>query len=90
MAVVLLLGNGSTCHNTKDLRQEKRSSSRGSKPESLEYESRPTRSVLFIVQLLPPSCHFPLLVTKYSPQRPALRHPESVFFPYCERPMNGC
>jgi hypothetical protein len=32
------------------------------------------------------SHHFLSLRSKYCPQHPALRHPQSVFFPWCERP----
>jgi hypothetical protein len=35
------------------------------------------------MQSSPASHHFPLR-SKYSPQHPVLRHPQSLFFPYCE------
>jgi hypothetical protein len=37
---------------------------------------------LLIMQSSPASLHFLTLRSKYSPQPPVLRHPQSVFFPY--------
>jgi len=34
-----------------------------------------------VVKSSPASCHFLPLSSKYSPQHPVLRHPQSVFFP---------
>jgi hypothetical protein len=36
---------------------------------------------LLIVQFSPVSCHFIPLRSRYSPQHPVLKHPQSVFFP---------
>jgi hypothetical protein len=36
---------------------------------------------LLIMQSSPASCHFLSLKSKYSPQHPVLKHPQSVFFP---------
>jgi hypothetical protein len=37
-----------------------------------------------IMQSSQASCHFLPLGSKYSPQRPFLRYPQSVFFPSCK------
>jgi hypothetical protein len=34
----------------------------------------------------PPSRHFIPLWSKYSPQHPVLKHPQSMLFPKCQRP----
>jgi hypothetical protein len=41
-----------------------------------------------IMQFSPTSYHFILFRSKYSPQHPVLRHPQSVFFLYCQRPSS--
>jgi hypothetical protein len=60
------------------------------------YTSRPSHLIitdeklqimkLLTVQFSPLSCYFLPLMSKYSPQHPVLKHPQSVFLPYCERP----
>ena len=40
---------------------------------------------LLTVQLRPVPCHLVPRRVKYLPQHPILRHPQSVFFPQCER-----
>jgi hypothetical protein len=41
---------------------------------------------LLIMLFSPFSCHFLPLRSKYSPQHRILKHPQSMFFPSCERP----
>jgi hypothetical protein len=41
---------------------------------------------LLIMQSSPDSCHFLPLRSKYSFQYPVLKHPQSKFLPYSERP----
>jgi hypothetical protein len=41
---------------------------------------------LLIIQLPPISRHYISLRSKYSPQHPVLKHPQSLFLPYCQRP----
>jgi hypothetical protein len=43
---------------------------------------------LLIMQFSPISCHFISLRTKYSPQHPVLKHPQSMFLPECEIPIS--
>jgi hypothetical protein len=38
------------------------------------------------MQSSPASCHFLPFRSKYPPQHPVLRHLQSIFLPYCERP----
>jgi hypothetical protein len=38
------------------------------------------------MQFPPISCHFIFLRTKYSPEHPVLKHPQSTFFPLSQRP----
>jgi hypothetical protein len=38
------------------------------------------------MQFSPTSYHFIPLRSKYSPQRPVLKHPQSMFLPWCQRP----
>jgi hypothetical protein len=62
----------------------------------LTYPSRPDHpcniwyriqiTELLITRFSPASCHFTLLWSKYSQQHPVLKHPHTVFLPYCERP----
>jgi hypothetical protein len=40
---------------------------------------------LLIMQFSPTSRHFFSLRSKYSPQHPFLKHPQSMFFPKCQR-----
>jgi len=42
--------------------------------------------MLFIMKLSPVSCSFRPLSSKYSPQHPVLKHPQSMFFRQCDRP----
>jgi hypothetical protein len=39
---------------------------------------------LLVMQLPPTSRHSIPLLTKYSPQHPVLKHPQSVFLPSCQ------
>jgi hypothetical protein len=39
-----------------------------------------------IMKFSPTSCHFVSLRSKYSPQHPVLKRPQSVFLPQCQRP----
>jgi hypothetical protein len=39
-----------------------------------------------IMQISPTSCHFVSVRSKYSPQHPVLKHPQSVFLPYWQKP----
>jgi hypothetical protein len=41
---------------------------------------------LLVKQQSPPSRHSNPLWTKSSPQHPALKHPQFMFLPYCQRP----
>jgi hypothetical protein len=41
---------------------------------------------LLITRFYLASCHFIPLRSKYSPKHPVLKHPQSVLFPWCERP----
>jgi hypothetical protein len=41
---------------------------------------------LLIMQFSPTSCHFIPLRSKYSPEHSVLKHPQSMFLPYCQRP----
>jgi hypothetical protein len=47
-----------------------------------------------LFSFLQPPCHFIPLRSKYSPQRPFLKHPQSVFVPWCRRisftPLQNC
>jgi hypothetical protein len=38
------------------------------------------------MQLSPFLCYFIPLRSKYSPQHPVLKHPQSIRFPQCQRP----
>jgi hypothetical protein len=49
-----------------------------------EYKSRSSS----LMQLSPPSSHFIPLQSKYSPQLPVLKQPQSVFLPYCQKPVS--
>jgi hypothetical protein len=40
------------------------------------------------MQSSPASRHFLPLKYKHSPQHPVLKHPQSMFFPECERPSS--
>jgi hypothetical protein len=40
---------------------------------------------LLIMQFSPTSCHISLM-PKHSPQHPVLKHSQSMFLPYCQRP----
>jgi hypothetical protein len=40
---------------------------------------------LLLMQFSPTSCHFISLLSKYSPQHPVLKHPQSMFLPLCHR-----
>jgi hypothetical protein len=42
--------------------------------------------MFLIMQSFPASSHFLSHSFTYSPQRPILKHPQSVFFSQCERP----
>jgi hypothetical protein len=44
---------------------------------------------LLVLQLSSPSSHFIPLRSKYS-QHPVLKHPQSMFHPYCQRPSFTC
>jgi hypothetical protein len=41
---------------------------------------------LLVMQFPPTSRHLISLRSKYSPQHPVLKHPQSVFLPWCQRP----
>jgi hypothetical protein len=41
---------------------------------------------LLVMQFSPTSYHFIPVWYKYSPQHPVLKHPQSTFLPYCQRP----
>jgi hypothetical protein len=41
---------------------------------------------LLIMQFSPLSHHFISFRSKYSPQYPVLKHPQSIFLPSCQRP----
>jgi hypothetical protein len=41
---------------------------------------------LDIMQCSSPSCYLMPLRSKFPPQHPLLKHPQSVYFPWCERP----
>jgi hypothetical protein len=49
------------------------------------YTWRRVQIVHLVMQLSPPHCHFIPLQSKYSPQHPVLKHPQSMFLPLCQR-----